>query len=617
MKLMLKYLCLASIFAGGGLNAFSNDTFTPYTTQAEVPQTVTELWRDYDSRSEELDVKVLKEWKQAGVVTRYITFKVARFKGVDSRIAAYYSFPDNGKKNPAFVWSHGGGQRAEKMRGIYFAKQGFATVDINWGGRQLEDNITENTHWGKVDPTQSRRFYAQSLRNSWKRTFTPDEYTIDSILSPRNSNWFILTVAAKRAITFLEQQSEVDADRIGFAGFSMGGEITSMVSIDPRLKAVVPFVGGTGYRHVDFPGGLFRTSIKNGYKNLPLYVNTMDPSSYWPLVTCPVMFLSSSNDFNGAFDRMYKGMESVKHKNWRISTNIHENHWPSAEQWVLLEMWFDQHLKAINQNIPKTPASTFDVNGKSAHFMVTPDNSTGTLIETEIYYSYDPNPITRFWHRAQAKMSGKSLFASFPVYEKLPIYAYALCRYKLDKERYTMSGKTSTYTVNSLLQSHAPVHIDLAELKKLQSTATVEDFKYGLQDWAARDGANSITTYKFQSPFIDLSDDKKLSITVDPKGKRLRLQLQIDSRFHGKGPDLTGFYYLKVVEGDGPQNVVIDRRDIKWRPKGKKGVVNVLNWSKITRFSLSIYDVTAKSSIDLTSDEGRAVLKKIAMVDTK
>ena len=28
------------------------------------------------------------------------------------------SFPKNSKKHPAFVWSHGGGQRAEKNRGI-------------------------------------------------------------------------------------------------------------------------------------------------------------------------------------------------------------------------------------------------------------------------------------------------------------------------------------------------------------------------------------------------------------------------------------------------------------------------------------------------------------------
>jgi len=170
---MVSAVCLSM-----SLNAFAEETFTPYQA-GEVPQNATDLWKDYDPGSEDLDVKVIKEWKEGGVVTRYITFKVGTFKGADSRIAAYYSFPDNGKKNSAFVWCHGGGQRAERSRGVYFAKQGFATVDINWLERPMEKDIDENTDWGNVDPTQGPRFYSKALRKSWKRSLQPDEYTID------------------------------------------------------------------------------------------------------------------------------------------------------------------------------------------------------------------------------------------------------------------------------------------------------------------------------------------------------------------------------------------------------------------------------------------------------
>ena len=76
-------------------------------------------------------------------------------------------------------------------------------------------------------------------------------------MSPRNSNWFLLAVAGRRAITFLEQQPQVDADRIGFAGFSMGGMITGLASLDPRIKAVAPFVGGTGFKLILLEGFFF------------------------------------------------------------------------------------------------------------------------------------------------------------------------------------------------------------------------------------------------------------------------------------------------------------------------------------------------------------------------
>ena len=120
------------------LNTQAAETFRKY-EPGNVPQNVVDLWQDFDARKEPLDVTVVKEWKADGVVMRYVTFKIGSFKGTDARIAAYYSFPDNKKqKNAAFVWSHGGGQRAERGRGIYFAKQGFATVDINWLCRPME-----------------------------------------------------------------------------------------------------------------------------------------------------------------------------------------------------------------------------------------------------------------------------------------------------------------------------------------------------------------------------------------------------------------------------------------------------------------------------------------------
>ena len=215
IKVLLVIFCYLLLFTQH-LKA-KQETFTPYKA-GEVPQNVTDLWKGYDARKEALDVEIIKEWKQDGVVTSYITFKVGTFKGADARIAAFYSFPDNGKKNPAFVWSHGGGQRAEKERGIYFAKHGFATVDINWNGRSMEKGIDENTDWGKVDATQGPKFYPKALRNQWKNDLKPDRYSIDPVPSPRNSNYFLVSLAGRRAITFLEQQPEVDAEKCNGCG---------------------------------------------------------------------------------------------------------------------------------------------------------------------------------------------------------------------------------------------------------------------------------------------------------------------------------------------------------------------------------------------------------------
>jgi len=611
MRQKIKMTCVASVVCLSlGLNAFSTETFSPFKTAGEVPQNATDLWKDYNPRAEDLDVKVIKEWKADGVVTRYITFKVGTFKGADSRVAAYYSFPENGKKNAAFVWCHGGGQRAERARGIYFAKQGFATIDINWLGRPMENDIEVNTDWRNVDPTQGSRFYSKALRKGWKRSLQPDEYSIDSIASPRNSNWFLLVVAAKRGITFLEQQPEVNPEQIGMAGFSMGGMVTSLTAMDPRLKAVVPFVGGTGFKYEDFPGGIQGSSLRQHFKDLELYRKTMDPSAYWPLGNCPVFFISSSNDFHSAFDRIYRSMALLKHNAWRVSTNIHENHNPGPEQWALLIKWFNLHLKGLSEKIPVTPPSTFDVKGQTATFTVTPEDRYPRLLDTEIYYSCDPNARTRFWNRADAVQSGDTWRLDLAIHKNLPLYVYASCRYSIGKEMETLKGTTSTFTLNSLEQSILPEHVDLAALATLKKNQTVfEDFSNGLRDWAVREEGRMIRTRKFQSPEIDCANDRKLLLRIDPGGRRLSLRLSASSRFLSSELNQGSFSLARNSEGHGPQDVVIDRNDFK----SKDG--KVLEWSRITLFDLSILDLETKQKIDLTSKEGRSMLKLISWVN--
>lgn len=598
--------------------AVAKDTFTPYQA-GEVPQNPTELWQDYDPRREALEVELVKEWQADGVVTRYITYKVGSFKGADARVAAYYSFPANGKKNPAFVWCHGGGQRADRTRGVYFAKQGFATIDINWLGRPVEPQTGVNTDWGKVDPTQGPHFYSKALRRGWKRNLQPDEHSIDPVVSPRNNNWFLLVTAAKRAITFLEQQPEVNAERIGMAGFSMGGMVTSLTAIDPRLKAVVPFVGGTGYKYQNFPGDIKGSSLRHHMKDLDLYRKTVDASAHWPLVKCPVLFITSSNDFHSAFDRIYKSMALVPHKSWRVSCNIHEDHRPGPEQWALLIKWFNLHLKGINQQIPVTPPSTFSVEGQTAHFTVTPEDRHQRLQDTEIYYSYDPNARTRFWMRAAAEQSGATWSVDLPVHDQLPLYVFALCRYALPKPMQTLNGSTSTIVVNSLEHSIVPEQVDLQALTRLHhGNGVIDDFEDGLGDWGIRESGQLLRSYKFQNPEVDRSNDKQLLLRVDPNGRKLSVRLSTVSRHLDSDLNQGNFYLVRSVEGHGAQDLRIDRQDFKVSKKGKAETgAQVLDWSLISCFDLSIVDLSTQEKIDLSAPEGLSMLKMLALVDAE
>ena len=90
---MIRFFLAISFFIFSSLTTWGVDSFLPYQSAEEVPKTAKELWAAYDSTKEDLDVKVIKEWKEDGVIIRYLTYKVGTFKGTDARVAAYYSFP--------------------------------------------------------------------------------------------------------------------------------------------------------------------------------------------------------------------------------------------------------------------------------------------------------------------------------------------------------------------------------------------------------------------------------------------------------------------------------------------------------------------------------------------
>lgn len=72
----------------------------------EVHQSVEALWSDFDPRQDPLDVRVVREWEDDGVVFRYVTYHIGTFKGRPARMAAFYAFPQGGRKLPALLHIH-------------------------------------------------------------------------------------------------------------------------------------------------------------------------------------------------------------------------------------------------------------------------------------------------------------------------------------------------------------------------------------------------------------------------------------------------------------------------------------------------------------------------------
>jgi len=449
--------------------------------QPQPPRTVEELWADFDPRQDALDAEVVREWEKDGIVYRSVTYHIGTFHNKPARMAAFFGFPKGATHLPGLLHLHGGGQRAFLHQIEFYAKQGYACLTINWGGREMENAAPgdPNTDWGAVDPTQTNVPGYFNLQ--------PGPNSLDPFESPRNNNWYLLTVAARRGLTFLEQQPEVDAGRLGVYGDSMGGCLTTYVAgTDRRTKAAAPSVGGSGFRTKQWPLLPQQAAIETPTGAVDLFDATIGFESYAPRIEVPLLWLGATNDFHGIIDDTYRTGALIPHRNVRYAFTPHLNHRFTPEFAVTRPLWFDQHLKGAF-TFPATPETKLllATEDQVPRLQVVPDASQ-PVADVRIYYSVDPDPRARFWRSAAAQRDGDSWTASLPlVTTEQPLFAFANVVYTMNRrESEPYAHPTNHFSLSSLLHTVSPTELQRADIKATDTpSALIDDFAHGYRDW--------------------------------------------------------------------------------------------------------------------------------------
>ena len=553
--------CLA-VFAASLLNTMAQPTPPPsYGTPLsdKPPQTRADLWAGIDMRAEPLDVEVMKEWEEDGVVMKVLRYRVGVFKGQKSMMAAVYGYPKGGSKLPGLVQIHGGGQSASHTAVLTNAKRGYATISIAWAGRLTapdykvnhdavklflegktdDPNYLATTDWGALDAYHDPSRHKETNFGGYK----PTEWTLDSVESPRNSAWFPCTFAARRALTFLEQQPEVDANRLGVYGHSMGGKLSVLTAgSDDRVKAVAPSCGGISDREMKSPLGA-----------------ALSDNHYLENITCPIMFLSPSNDFHGRINDLPRAVKEIKSPEWRMAISPHHNHQDTPEYEVATQIWMDHFLKGEG-TIPKTPKTTLALKTADGVPVLTvePDTSEPVL-GVEVYYSRDGqmdgktddrnNTGSRFWYHAPVTKDGTFWKAAMPLcgVEK-PLWVYANVIYGLDKPITAAGYYYGVYTTDRFVLSSLPHLVGVEELQAVVVKSTrnpslrIEDFQgdwkkhwftYKPEEWAL--STNKLNTVEWKAPVgarlaleVRSAQPNTLVVALDNSAAEVRLQRGAD-----------------------------------------------------------------------------------------
>ncbi|MEM8735756.1 MAG: dienelactone hydrolase family protein [Planctomycetota bacterium] len=524
-----------------------------------------EMWSGFDPRVEPLEIEVLKEWEQEGVLLRVIRFRIGVFKGKVARLAAVYGYPIEGRARtdsnrgdgssgsseplkeakmqlPGLVQIHGGGQFADYRACLANAKRGYATVSIAWAGRIMAPDYTATskdvqafwsrdddvaagsanssvlltTDWGAVDGYHAPSRNSGNVFPSAKAA----DWTIDEVESGRNSGWFLCALAARRALTFLEQQPEVDAERLGVYGHSMGGKLTVLASIDKRVKAAAPSCGG----------------ISDLYNKSELYQETLGDDQSLKRLNCPILFLSPSNDFHGRIGDLWSAVESMNSEKWLVMCSPHHNHQDTAPFECGTLLWFDQHLKRQFE-FPESPVAklNLDTTDGVASLDIRVDASR-PVVSVDVFYTQqgfagDESIVDaqhRFWHFARPEQNGETWSAKLPVFDtRRPVWAYANVNYALESAAkgvgyYYREYDADQFTISSLMERATSDQLQQHGIQaSLKRETVVEDFSDGWEKhwFTYRPEQWARTTHKLNSP-----------VWKAPIGSALVLEISADTR---------------------------------------------------------------------------------------
>lgn len=324
-----------------------------------------------------------------------------------------YAAPDGHKNLPAILHIHGGGQTVNERWLEFWTDRGYAVMSFNWGGEWPDRE--RYTLWGKL--TQGNHRQSNNMK-------------VDP--TPHINSWYHWTLISRRALTYLEMQREVDPERIGAFGVSMGGTIMWYLAMDKRIKAgcAIYGVGWNTYRWE--PKYAVESKPEEVKDEILRWRSAMAPEAYAPYIEFPMLFLSSTNDQHGNMDRAYDTLKAVPQHVPRCQAfTPRYRHHIGPDQGENLILWMDTWLKGARK-WPDTPETSVELSADGVPIIsVKPDNSQ-EIKQVEVLYALEnPWTVDRHWRSARSIMSGKEWVARTPVIDvDKYLFVYANVHYK-------------------------------------------------------------------------------------------------------------------------------------------------------------------------------------------
>ncbi len=382
-----------------------------------------ELWSEYDPQQGDFKEEIIQQEIQDGILRKRAYFS-AYVNGEEIRVYCLYSVKVGAQKAPALLNVHG--SLGAPAIDLSYVKEGWAMLAHDYCGK-----TGDRPHFTR---------YPDHLRHGNMDTRVTDRIITTlpggkDITDPRQTSDYLWYAIQRRALSYLEQQPEVDRSRMGAIGYSYGGTLMWNLGMDRRVKAVVAYfgIGYTVYYRdkrvwMYDPGA----SIPPKSAGEQLFLDSLAPEAHVPHLSAPTLFLNGSNDHHGGHER---GLESFKRFpsgvpwTFAVQANGHHNTEKVGQD---TRLWLEKHVLGRDHFWPEQPAAELRIDSLGVPQLVVKPASPERLKSVEFYYAQkSPISFARSWREVHGTREGLEWTAPLPVLNTHDyLFAYANVTYE-------------------------------------------------------------------------------------------------------------------------------------------------------------------------------------------
>lgn len=350
---------------------------------AETAATPAAFWKIASPQELPFEEQVVSQREENGISYKEFYFTSELTDGEKYRIFAAYAAPKTKAKVAAILYIHGADGTADRAMAQAWAQRGYACLSFDWTGKPFDEPLPYE-HYSrfstKTRPPEKARAYDAVGQ------FMPQ---------PKESRTYHSLIAARRALSWLRAQREVNAGKLGVFGVSWGSFYSLLLGgIDSRVKASVIVYGSGFFQSTGLAGGTFGLTGPLSYsapEARQAWLQSFDPEHYIAQNKAPCFMMTGTKDiffWLPLQQRTYAALPGEK-RQWLEANNNHTIHTDLKGQMnASAARWFDYHLRGQGGPLPRVGDVT--VAGRSASFVLSPQAEATNVQINYLLTPYDP-----------------------------------------------------------------------------------------------------------------------------------------------------------------------------------------------------------------------------------